>query len=81
VDPQIAADAMAGAVVVIDAVGPQELARQDVELAAGGAGRETRPATAIVRVTSVVPSRYWPPESTRYSMPISSRRSVAGVTR
>ena len=32
-----------------------------------------------VRVTSVVPSRYWAPESHRYSSDLLRERSVAGV--
>ncbi len=36
---------------------------------------------ATVRVTSVVPSRYCAPESTRYSSPDLSLRLVAVVTR
>ncbi len=36
---------------------------------------------ATVRVMSVVPSRYWAPESIRKRLPGSSRRLVARVTR
>ena len=89
VDREEAADAVAGAVRVIDARFPQELPRQRVELRAGRAlaGRSAwrgamwplstrvkRSFTSAggspgpihtVRVMSVVPSGYCPPESTR----------------
>ena len=86
VDAEIAADAVAGAVVVVEPGLPQGDARQRVELAAGGARGKRAVASAMwpfstrvkrsrisavggpiatVRVMSVVPSRYWAPESTR----------------
>ena len=37
------------------------------------------PVIAMVRVMSVVPSLYWPPESTKYKSPALSGRLVAGV--
>jgi len=37
--------------------------------------------TAIVRVMSVVPSSYWPPESMRNSSPGAMRRLLLRVTR
>ena len=86
VDRQIAADAMAGAVGVIEPGLPEELPRElsscEPRVPSGKrAGRRrygpcrTRVKrsfisavgvpTITVRVTSVVPSGYWPPESTR----------------
>jgi hypothetical protein len=37
--------------------------------------------TAMVRVMSVVPSSYWPPESIRNSSPGAMRRLLLRVTR
>ena len=103
---QIAADAVAGAVVEVEAGLPQRLPGERVELRAGGAVGEHRARDrdmalqhagealahfiahvlagspiATVRVMSVVPSSYWPPESIRNSSPGAMVRLVERVTR
>jgi len=65
---QIAAHAMAGAVVVIEPLFPERAARKGIELRAGRAFRKARQRerdVAFERVMSVVPSRYCAPESSR----------------
>lgn len=45
------------------------------------AGGSSGPAIQTVRVTSVVPSGYCPPESSRKTLPGSSGRLVSSLTR
>ena len=86
VDAQEEAHAVAGSVAEVTARPPQRLTRQGVYLAARGSSRETSISSGVqgprgtVRVISVVPKRYCPPESTRYR-PRASRRDEpsAGV--